>query len=49
MIEFMRGMFSAALKNNPFNKVGIIIVVLRIDKESSFPSVDNLKVYSILI
>jgi hypothetical protein len=48
MIEFMRGMFGAALKNNPYLNRAVITGILRIAKESLFSGVNNLKVYSIL-
>ncbi len=48
MIEFMRGMFGAALKNNPYLNKAVITGILRIAKESLFSGVNNLKVYSIL-
>jgi hypothetical protein len=48
MIEFMRGMFGAALKNNPYLNRAVITGILRIAKESLFSGINNLKVYSIL-
>ncbi len=48
VIEFMRGMFSTALKNNPYLNKAVITGILRVAKESLFSGVNNLKVYSIL-
>ena len=48
MIAFMRGMFGAALKNNPYLNKAVITGILRVAKESLFSGVNNLKVYSIL-
>ncbi len=48
MIQFMRGLFGAVLKNNPYLNKAVITGILRIAKESLFSGVNNLKVYSIL-
>ena len=48
MVELMRGMFSAALKSNPYLEKAVITGILRIAKESLFSGLNNLKVYSIL-
>ena len=48
MIKFMRGIFSAALKNNPYLDKAVITGILRVAKESLFSGVNNLKVYSVL-
>ena len=44
----MRGLFGAALKNNPSLHKAVITGILRVAKESLFSGVNNLKVYSIL-
>ena len=44
----MRGMFGAALKNNPYLNKAVITGILRVAKESLFSGVNNLKVYSLL-
>lgn len=48
MIGFMRGMFGATLKTNPYIEKAVVTGILRIAKESLFSDVNNLKVYSIL-
>src|SRR3989338_8528253 len=48
MMELMRGMFSAALKTNPYLEKAVITGILRIAKESLFSGLNNLKVYSVL-
>ncbi len=48
MIEFLSGLFCAALKNNPYLNKAVITGILRIAKESLFSGVNNLIVYSIL-
>jgi hypothetical protein len=48
IIEFMRGLFGSALKNNPYLNKAVITGILRIAKESLFSGVNNLKTYSIL-
>ncbi|MEK6731069.1 MAG: AAA family ATPase [Pseudomonadota bacterium] len=48
MINFMRGMFGAALKTNPYLEKAVITGILRIAKESLFSGLNNLKVYSVL-
>ncbi len=48
MIDFMRGLFGAALKNNLYLEKAVITGILRISKESLFSGVNNLRVYSIL-
>ena len=48
MIEFMRGMLGAALKNNPYLNKAVITGILRVAKESLFSGVNNLEVYSLL-
>ena len=48
MIEFMRGMFGAALKTNLYLEKAVITGILRVAKESLFSGVNNLKVYSLL-
>gem|GEM_PF-2948338 len=44
----MRGLFGAALKNNPYLNKAMITGILRIAKESLFSGVNNLTVYSLL-
>ncbi len=48
MIEFMKGFFGAALKNNSYLEKAVVTGILRISKESLFSGVNNLRVYSIL-
>ena len=48
MIELMRGLFSSALKNNPYLNRAVITGILRIAKESLFSGLNNLAVYSSL-
>lgn len=48
MIDFMRGLFGSALKNNPYLYKAVITGILRIAKERLFSGVNNLEVYSVL-
>ncbi len=48
MIKFMRSLFGAALKSNPYLNKAVITGILRVAKESLFSGVNNLKVYSLL-
>ncbi len=48
MIDFMRGLFGAALKTNPYVYKAVITGILRISKESLFSGLNNIKVYSTL-
>lgn len=48
MIDFMRGLFGAALKTNPYLERAVITGILRVAKESLFSGVNNLVVYSLL-
>jgi hypothetical protein len=48
IIDFMRGMFGSALKNNSYLEKAVVTGILRVAKESLFSGVNNLKVYSIL-
>ena len=48
MIAFMRGMFGAALKTNPYLERAVITGILRVAKESLFSGLNNLKVYSLI-
>lgn len=48
MIEFMRGMLGAALKNNLYLNKAVITGILRVAKESLFSGVNNLEVYSLI-
>lgn len=48
MIAWMRGLFGAVLKNNPYLNKAVITGILRVAKESLFSGVNNLEVYSLL-
>ena len=48
MINFMRGLFGAALKTNPYLQKAVITGILRVAKESLFSGINNLQVYSLL-
>ena len=48
MIGFMRGLFGAALKTNPYLYKAVITGILRISKESLFSGLNNIEVYSVL-
>jgi hypothetical protein len=48
MVEFLRHIFGAAFKTNPYLNRAVVTGILRIAKESLFSGVNNLKVYSIL-
>ena len=48
IITFMRGMFGAALKSNPYLDRAVITGILRIAKESLFSGLNNVKVFSLL-
>ena len=48
MINLMRGVFSAAIKTNPYLEKAVITGILRVAKESLFSGVNNLEVYSLL-
>jgi hypothetical protein len=48
IIDFMRGMFGAALKTNPYLHKAVITGILRISKESLFSGLNNIEVYSVL-
>ncbi|MCC2666693.1 MAG: Protein of unknown function (DUF1703)/Predicted AAA-ATPase, partial [Gammaproteobacteria bacterium] len=48
MMNIMRGMFSSALKTNPYLYRAVITGILRVAKESLFSGINNLKVYSVL-
>ena len=48
MVEFLRSVFSSALKTNDALEKGIMAGCLRISKESIFTGLNNFKVYSIL-
>ena len=47
MVDFIRGMFSAALKTNSSLEKGILTGCLRIARESIFTGLNNLRVHSI--
>lgn len=46
--NFMRDMFSAALKSNPFLEKGLMTGILRVSKSSMLSGLNNLKVYTLL-
>lgn len=48
MLEFLRSVFSSALKTNDALEKGIMAGCLRISKESIFTGLNNFKAYSIL-
>ena len=48
MVDFLRSIFSAALKTNDSLEKGILTGCLRISKESIFTGLNNFNVYSIL-
>ncbi len=48
MMNIMRGMFSSALKTNPYLNRAVITGILRVAKESLFSGINNLEVYSVL-
>ena len=48
MMDFMRGVLGAALKNNSYLEKAVITGILRVAKESLFSGLNNLEVYSLL-
>lgn len=48
IINLLRGMFSAALKTNPYLERAVITGILRVAKESLFSGLNNVKVSSLL-
>jgi len=48
MIGFLRGLLTAALKDNPHVAKGVLTGILRVAKESIFSDLNNLGVYTIL-
>lgn len=48
MIDFMRSLFGAALKGNPYLHRAVVTGILRIAKENLFSGINNLKVFSVL-
>lgn len=48
MVDFLRGIFSAALKTNESLEKGVLTGCLRIAKESIFTGLNNFNVYSLL-
>lgn len=44
IVSFMRGMFNAAFKTNPYLERGIMTGITRVSKESIFSDLNNLKV-----
>ena len=49
MVDFLRSVFSSALKTNDALEKGIMTGCLRISKESIFTGLNNFKAYSIII
>ncbi|MCR0519298.1 AAA family ATPase, partial [[Clostridium] innocuum] len=47
MVEFLRNVFSAALKTNDALEKGVLTGCLRIAKESIFTGLNNFNVYSV--
>jgi hypothetical protein len=47
-IDFTRGLFSGALKDNPCLFKGVLTGIYRVAKESIFSGLNNLKVYTVL-
>ena len=47
-ISFIRGILSAAFKDNPYLYKGVITGILRVSKESIFSGLNNVSVYTIL-
>ncbi len=47
MVAFMRGLLTAALKDNPYLEFGILTGVYRVAKESIFSGLNNLAVYTV--
>lgn len=48
VIDFMRALFSAGLKDNPHLSYGFLTGILRVAKESIFSGLNNLKINSVL-
>lgn len=48
MIDFMRNLFSSALKGNPYLAKGLMTGILRISKDSMLSGLNNLEVYTLL-
>jgi len=48
VVTFVRGLMSAAFKDNKFLYKGVITGILRVSKESIFSGLNNISVYSIL-
>ncbi|WP_339044699.1 AAA family ATPase [Cardinium endosymbiont of Tipula unca] len=48
MVEFMRNLFSAALKDNDSLERGVLTGILRISKDSMLSGLNNLKTYTLL-
>ncbi len=48
MVDLIRGLFSAALKTNPYLEKSVITGILRIAKESLFSGLNNVTVYTLL-
>jgi hypothetical protein len=48
MVGFMRGLFSAGLKSNPYLYRAVLTGILHVSKESLFSGLNNLEVYSLL-
>jgi hypothetical protein len=47
MSDFMRNMFSSALKSNPFLEKGLMSGILRVSKNDLLSGLNNLKIYSV--
>jgi len=48
LMEFMRGLLGAALKDNPYLFKSVVTGILRVSKESLFSGLNNIKVYTVL-
>ena len=48
VVEFIRILFSSALKDNPHVTLAVLTGILRIAKESIFSGLNNIRIYSVL-
>lgn len=48
MIDFLKRVFSSALKGNDSLKLGVMTGVLRVSKESIFSDLNNVKIYGVM-
>ncbi len=48
MINLMRGLLGAGLKDNPYLYKGVVTGILRVSRESLFSGVNNLELYTVL-